>query len=384
MAGLALATLIGSAGCAAVAHTPAPRIYSNEFVSTGSMSVARDGHTATLLLDGRVLVVGGAAGLNAPSTATTELYDPTAGRFFPAATMEVGRSHHTATLLPDGRVLVVGGDGPQIPPSTAGRSRDEVADLLVGNSVLSSAELYDPKLGAFVPTGSMTRDRDGHTATLLADGRVLIVGGDVGSGGEGRVSTAEIYDPRAGFVPTGNLRARVDSATATLLRDGRVLIAGGSDPAYPSAELYDPRTGVFSVTGPMITPRALHTATLLGDGRVLMVGGWSPSAKGRVMAAEVYDPDTESFVPAGQTPYDRFGQTAVRLTDGRVLIAGSYGDNVSFTYDPRTGDFTATPTMTVNRANSTGTLLMDGRVLFTGGDPGYLQGSILASAELYQ
>ena len=137
--------------------------------------------------------------------------------------MTVARCGHTAALLADGRVLIAGGIGAE--------------------SLLSSAELYDPKTGTFSPTGSMTAARDGHTATLLADGRVLIAGTQV----DANVPNAELYDPETGtFSPTGSMTiSRAAYTTATLLADGRVLIAGGwaapfLDKPFSSAELYQP------------------------------------------------------------------------------------------------------------------------------------------------
>jgi hypothetical protein len=119
------------------------------------------------------------------------------------------------------------------------------------------------------------------------NGKVLIAGGDRGDG-EGGSNIAELYDPTTGaFSITGNMTAERERATATLLPDGTVLIA--SDYSGTDAELYNFATGSFSSTGSMILPRYLHTATLLEDGRVLMAGGDFPSA-------ELYTPSV--LVPA--------------------------------------------------------------------------------------
>ena len=143
----------------------------------------------------------------------------------------------------------------------------------------ASAELYDPATDTFSPTGSLATARGLHTATLLADGRVLIAGGGPASWAiEGAyLASAELYDPKTGtFSPTGSMATPREDHTATLLADGRVLIAGGNDVGdhgVASAELYDPKTGTFSPTGSMTTARGFHTATLLADGRVLIAGG---------------------------------------------------------------------------------------------------------------
>jgi hypothetical protein len=135
------------------------------------------------------------------------------------------RELHTATLLHDGRVLMAGGtDGPKD---------------------LASAELYDPKTGTFEATGSMTDPRTSPASALLLNGEVLIVGGTAVLAGQPDITdfaSAELYDPASGtFKPTGSMNADRGVPTATLLQDGRVLVVGGmggSDGA--SAELYWP------------------------------------------------------------------------------------------------------------------------------------------------
>jgi WD40 repeat protein len=175
----------------------------------------RADHSATLLLDGRVLIAGGGGYEGNPRRATAEIYDPTTGKFSSTGSMATARSNQTATLLPDGRVLMTGGDDNS-------------------GSALSSAEIYDPASGRFSPTGSLGISRTYHAAALLSDGRVLITGGD-----------------SANF--SGITRA--------------------------SAELYDPATGVFSATGSMTVARAFHTATVLSDGSVLIVAGSNDSGE---------------------------------------------------------------------------------------------------------
>jgi WD40 repeat protein len=240
------------------------------FGQTGPMNVARTvGATATLLQDGRVLIAGGSdSSVDQKPLASAELYDPRTDTFGPTGSMARARSGHTATLLQDGRVLLVGG-------------------LDSSSGILATAELYDPKTGKFVSTGSMSTGRyTGHTATLLQDGRVLLVGGNASSVQEKPLAAAELYDPETSkFVSTGPMAEARDGQTATLLLDGRVLIAGGAD---NTAELYDPKAGVFGPTGSMVESRASHSATLLADGRVLIAGGASDPAAGA--SAELYQP----------------------------------------------------------------------------------------------
>ena len=195
------------------------------------MAETRAASAATLLIDGQVLFTGGYNCAPAGQDgiwASAELYDPTTGTFSPAGSMAAPRQQHAATRLADGRVLIVGGlSGP--PPATAGEVILASYRTAEVDAFLATAEVYDPNTRKFSKTGSMSTPHRGHTATLLADGRVLVVG----NGGE-------------------------------------------TSPSGASADLYDPATGKFSKTGSMKTGRWLQTATLLHDGRVLILGGRSP------------------------------------------------------------------------------------------------------------
>ena len=246
--------------------------------------------------------------------------------------MGTPRFNHTATLLDDGRVLIAGGiTGPAAPGSTSVvsvvlASYQDAQLAATSADVLATAELYDPATGTFRPTGSMTDFRDRHTATLLQDGRVLVVGG----GGEGYASrtSAELYDPATGtFSPTASMSKGRWLHTATLLQDGRVLITGGkapNDKTYASAELYDPTSATFSLTASMDIGRQQHSATLLQDGRVLVAGGYEyDGLRWQVLSSsEMYDPGSETFTSIGSIGQTRMDHTATLLNDGRVLIAG--------------------------------------------------------------
>jgi hypothetical protein len=218
--------------------------------------------------------------------------------------------------------------------------------------------------GIFTPTGNMVKTRSGHTATLLASGKVLIVGGSGDAGGP----SAEIYDPSSGtFTSTGSLNIGRSAPTATLLSSGKVLIAGGaSGNTQNSAELYDPIAGGFSRTGNMVYGYGT-TATRLLNGQVLIVGG------GR--STEIYDPSSETFSATGDLVTLRLSShTATLLTDGRILIAGGMGDyshnygmiDSAELYDPNTGRFAATGTMGATRWSHSATLLPNGKVLIAG------------------
>jgi len=229
------------------------------FTTTGSMTLARYGHSATLLTSGKVLICGG-------GDASAELYTPSTGTFSATGTMGLGRSYHTATRLGNGKVLIVGGQ-------------------LASDSATAAAELYDPAAGTFSSTGSLGTLRRGHTATLLMDGTVLITGGGVDNSGTGIHSSAELYNPTSGtFTSVGSLKAAREGHTATLLASGKVLITGGykgggSTGYLASAELYDPTSRSFTLTsGSLLQAREAHTTTLLGNGKVLISGGGNSSS----------------------------------------------------------------------------------------------------------
>jgi hypothetical protein len=213
--------------------------------------------------------------------------------------------------------------------------------LLAGGSKdnrlsIATAELYDPATGTFDSTGSMKTDRMYHTATLLPDGRVLIAGGDQTYLPECQgcsavavmdrfLASAELYDPKSGkFSPAGSMKAARSGHTATPLSDGRVLLAGGTGDgttALYTAELYDPTTGTFAPTGSMAVGRWHCAAALLPDGRVLILGG-TGNTLATLATAELYDPASGTFVPAGSMASARQDFAAVPLSDGRVLAAG--------------------------------------------------------------
>jgi WD40 repeat protein len=272
---------------------------SETFIATGSMTVARSGHTATLLGDsalpqhGYVLVAAG-------GSQTAELYDPASGKFTATGSMLMPHGQPTATLLQTGRVLIAGGG-------------------------TTSAELYNPATGTFTATGSMLLSLIGHTATLLTNGQVLITGGDTPTGS---TSEAEIYDPASGkFTSTGSMSEGRSGHTATLLLDGTVLVTGTDN----SAELFSPGTGTFSVVGELLTQGSGTTATLRKDGTVLVAGGrivrFSGSAhqfraENSIAAAELFATESEGFTATGSLRTPRDGHTATLLVDGTVLVAG--------------------------------------------------------------
>lgn len=208
---------------------------SGSFAPTGGMHAAREFHTATLLKNGKVLLIGG-QNADGNALATAELFDPTNRTFTPTGSMETPRESHTATLLNDGRVLITGGDS--------------------GTESLATAELFDPSSGRFMPTGSMHAARAFHTAALRNDGTVLVAGGAALASAEDdsaqagflpeSTTTAELFDPASGsFIPTSDMANARARHAAILLPDGRVLVTGGINPdisvlanSLASAELF--------------------------------------------------------------------------------------------------------------------------------------------------
>ncbi len=281
----------------------------NAFTRAEDMRVARSSHTATLLPNGKILIAGG---FNGDYLDSAEIYDPQSGKFTAAGKMTTARSGQVAVLLNNGKVLLAGGVG-------------------TGWTFLASAEIYDPASNTFSATGAMTTPRESHTITLLTDGQVLITGGHQGRRSAITIySSCEIYNPANGtFAPAGNLTVKRHKHDAVLLADGRVLVVGGSDErdgagAYRNAEIYNPTNRTFTAVSNMNDSRykLQGTAVLLKNGKVLIAGGAS--------RAEVFDPTTNSFsFASGDMGTLRLFATATLLQNGRVLIVGGYDNRMA-------------------------------------------------------
>jgi hypothetical protein len=233
----------------------------------------------------------------------------------------------TITLLPDGNVLVAGG----------------WKHTHHTNDFPSNAELYNPTTKKWSVTGAMATVRWCHTATFLTNGLVLVVGGVTGSGDNTEdiiLSSAELYDPAAKkWTNTGALNHARGVHTAILLTNGMVLVVGGENRiALSSAELYDPATGTWTVTDDMKTPRENNTITLLPNGLVLVTGGRNFNAGLILSSAELYDPATRKWTATDNMNAERSDHTATLLTNGQVLVTG--GGVSEELYDPATGKWT--------------------------------------------
>jgi hypothetical protein len=292
------------------------------FAPTGSMTAARQMHTATLLPDGKVLIAGGAVGNGGPPQASAELYDPATGTFAATGSMTVPRSQHLAILLNTGKVLIAG-----------------------GSSV--NAELYDPSTGTFALTGDMTEPGFVSTATLLPDGRVLFTRSVSGF----YEDHADLYNPATGtFTRTGDLIDIINISasgslvkpgtepTATLLANGTVLVAGGTWGDFAGAniaEIFDPASGMFAATGTMtVGIGSFAAATLLPEGKVLITGRYDEVKCGNIVIgqpqlgtcpgeSELYDPAASAFGPAVETQ-SMEGHRSTLLPNGAVMVTGGF------------------------------------------------------------
>lgn len=416
-------TLLVAAGCdntsqcnQALSTTASYDPSTRAWTPGASLNRARRDHTSTLLPEGRILVTGGVVPDGGGSfTTSAELYDPLPGKWTYTGSLTTARFSHTATLLLDGEVLVAGGsiDGANTPTSSAetyagdgtwhatGAMQiarvDHAAALLPSGVVLVaggdrqfglSAELYDPTTRTWRRTADMSAQRFyGLSLTPLADGRVLATGLCRDSGAQ---LSAELYtyDPVArtgGWQATGSMSMPRCNHSATLLTSGQVVVAGGSDGqqnALASVEVYDPRTGAWIRTAPLAQPCYFPLANLLPTGQVLLVCEgeaqvftWDPtSSTGRW--------DSTGSLNATRTLY---GAT-VTLRDGRVVFTGGQdgadATTRSLRYDPGTGTWTVAGQLNTVRQLHSATLLPSGRLLVAGG-LGTFATDVQASAELY-
>lgn len=308
--------------------------FNYHFEQIGQLNISRDHHSTTLLDDGRVLIVGGYDAEAYGDTNISEFYLPKEKKFVFAPKSLKSRQYHQAIKLQDGRVLIVGG-------FSKGKKTDWQWQYL------KECELFDPTKNCFEYTGTLNFIRQDHQLTLLQDGRVLVSGGGTSQPyikrGEGLVfeknfsyqNTAEIYDPKTGqFTVTPKMKEDRSLHTATLLPDGCVLIAGGtgkkigardpSDRIHNTTEIYDPTRNCFEYTGSMKFERKHHFAILLLDGRVLIAGG--ESFLKEVDDAEIYAPLEKKFVTLLKMNNPLINSLTL-LDNGNVLI-GNY-DKIS-------------------------------------------------------
>ena len=332
-----------------------------------TLPVPRARHTATRLLNGRILLVGGFSSENVSLT-DVDLFNPMDGSITAVASLHTPRHDHTATLLRDGRVLVVGGYNPQ-------------------RQWLTDAEVYDPFNDTWTMVPPLYSHGVAHTATLLKDGRVLVVGGGIGGG----VCTerVELFDPQTNsWTEAPSLPTQRYGHTADLLNDGRVLVAGGVNAIGLTiggdAFLYDPRANNWTVTAPMVTQRAFASSVQLKNGRILIAGGVAADGAPvwHVIAnAEIYDPASNTWGATNSLSEARYAYVLSLLPNGKVLAVGGTRDHDSNwsessfvreieVYDPHTNGWKIVGEIPQPGAFAAGVLFHDGRFWATGGYAG--------------
>ena len=365
----ALLAALGTAGLA-----PADSLALGSWSAGPRPSVGREFHSANLVSGSRLLVAGG---LRASGpTATSEIFDSQARRWSHAASLSRARMAHAGVTLFGGNVLVAGG-GTLSGSSPAG--------------YLASAEVYEPGADIWRSAGEMSVPRANHTATLLADGRVLVAGG-LNSFGRG-IAGAEIYNPVTNsWSSAGAMREARYHHTATILPNRKVLVAGGhqltgdgSTVALSSAEVYDPARNSWAPAPRMGVPRDNHTATSLPGGRVLVVGGGTRTA-GFEAGTEIYDPVANRWSRTARLREPRAFHATTLLGGGGVLAVGGLNDCGALAsaevFSPSSGRWVRTRSLRTPRGELSVTRFRDGQVLAAGGST--IVGAILGSSELFR
>jgi hypothetical protein len=345
-----------------------------------SLPVPIWGSAGALLKDGRVLVAGGAAGASsAQASGLVWIFNPASGHWATATSMLQPRAYPMIAALADGSVLVAGG------------SRN--------GQPLDTAERYNPANGTWVAAGRMNIPRSQGSLVVLADGRVLATGGGMeGTPGWSSTASVEIYDPKTGKWTMGPpmmvARAR---HTATLLSNGEVLVTGGATTYHgeigsvtATAEIYNSHSNKWRQAAFMSIPRYVHQAALLANGRVLVAGGWSFTANSdpSKSSAEIYDPVTDKWAPTGSLAAPRAEFVMVRLGDDRVLAVDGIDHDYrllasSEIYDPVAGTWKASGALPTALMWPAAVVLADGRVLIAGGATNIAGSGRTATCELY-
>jgi hypothetical protein len=272
------------------------------------MKTARRGHTMTLLQDNKVLVTGGFDGKAA--LATAEIYDPSANTWTATlGAMALSHRFHTATLMPDGKVLIAGGvAGP----------------LLTADP--KATEIYTPSTGLFTAGPSLQEARQGHTANLLSNNKVVFIGNSGDNPAAAKTLTYNAATPASSTWASTAIANNVRyNHTATVLdettRTKLIIIGGGVAPS--TVEIYDSVADTWTAAPSMSTARSLHTSTLLLNGKVLVVGGYD--GKQSLTSIEIYDPSSNTWsTDAKVLNSARAMHTSTRMNNGDVLIVGSY------------------------------------------------------------
>ncbi len=360
LSALAIVVCAGSFNSNASDLVAVPR--ATGFTSAASLNNARSQHTATLLSNGKVLVVGGEMD-GGTTLQSSEVYDPVANTWTTVATLNVGRKRHTATLLSNGTVHVAGG--------------------LSDAGTVSSAEIYDPVANTWTTTSAMSTPRQSFTATVLPNGKILVAGGCKQTTGAANaavtgLNTSEIFDPSSnGWTPASNMSKARFFHTAILLTNNKVLVASGASAqtqttatTVTSAELFDYIQNVWTTGGTLTAGRSQAVLAPISNNRVLVAGGLSAAA--RLSSAELYDSQQLTWSATGSLNVARTLHTATTLSNGQVFVAGGFDGNNAMNsselYDPVTALWSSAGTLIGARQYHTATLLQNGKVLLVGGN----------------
>ena len=300
----------------------------------------REGKELTFKLDGtRLTLTSDLSGARFPVKV-----DPS---WSSTGSMATARYRFTVTRLNDGRVLASGGANPF--------------------QIFNSAELYDPVTATWSSTANtMIYPQADHTATLLADGRVLVAGGGV----------SELFDPANNtWTASENMIADRAYHTAVLLGSGNVLVMAGLENRSPysrlsSCEIYDVSNGSWMQTGSMAVTRTNHVAIMLSNGSVLVAGGYNGSQN--LKTCEVFDPSSGSWAATGDMAVSRSGHQLARLNATSLLcMSGADVNNTNVVscevYNELNGLWSATADLATPHGGGAATILPNGDVLLTSG-----------------
>lgn len=368
--GAVVASAAGGAQASATATRPGGP---GRFVQGPALRGGRFFHADVLLPSGEVYSSGGLLGAALPwPRSDAERIDPRSGASRDAAALTGGYFQHRV-VLQGGLVLLLGGN--------------------IGGRILR----YDPAVDAIADLGALNESRANHSATALADGTILVAGGMGLSLSGARLNTApalSLERIQPAFGASRRLATRMAAPrighSANLLVDGRVLIVGGNG---QRETLYFDPVGEFLAAGPALNlAREEHRATPLADGRILVSGG-SDAAGVSLDSLEVYEPAVARFrLLTARLSEGREDHSASLLTDGRVLIAGGEANQAgpggadivlqtADIFDPRSDILTSAGKLLRARDDHQATLLSDGRVLITGGEDD--QGAAIADSEYW-
>jgi len=341
--------------------------FNAQFIVGSDLAAHRERFSVITLNDGRIMAIGGKAiGLRNVEMgnfeASTELLDITTMTWELTGEMNEKRKSPGLAQLNDQTVIAAGGTGAAKVP-------------------LNSVEIWTPGTEEWQHIESMNNARDSMAYVLLADGRFILTGGkSIDKKGVliSSIKECEIYDPKTGkWIEVAPMHEERVNHTATLLNDGNVLVVGGGKedgPYSKTVELYDPRRDVWFQLDPISVGRALHTATKLMDGRILIVGG-----RGKKTSTEIYDPRNKTWMNSGETEHPRAEHSAIRMLDGNILITGGIGHLVQIElYNAKTNSWSTISRLSIGRYRHSSAIMDNGTIVVMGG---ISQDGILASTE---